>query len=261
MFQTLTGVAGIAGVVMWAADRLLGRAPRDQRRESPHVGGRAAPLRFTAEQAARFTRIEAGARVFDAGRTRSILDALRFRSATQVALPGVDPRSGVYAWEVGPFRGDRECAAEVYDRATARGMVVLGSLSLILLKTGHPIESVLIAAPNAMIGAHLATPHGELAILSTAAPEPVRAPVEHPPAAAPPAPTIDPPPAVDMAPIVAQPPIVEVASPVVAPTASPTADPVVLGQVAFPKKRKDVNGAAPTKQEAVDEPTRPAATA
>lgn len=259
MFQTLTGVAGIAGVVMWAADRLLGRAPRDQRREPPHVGGRAAPPRFTAEQAARFTRIEAGARVFDAGRTRSIVDALRFRSATQVSLPGVDPRSGVYAWEVGPFRGDRECAAEVYDRATARGMVALGSLSLILLKTGHPIESVLIVAPNAMIGAHLATPHGELAILSTAEPEPVRAPVQAPVS------PIESPPAVEpVASVVAQPqPPAAASAPAAVPAeaAAPAAEPVVLGQVAFPKKRKDVNGAAPTKQEAVDEPTRPAATA
>jgi hypothetical protein len=256
MFQTLTGVAGIAGVVMWAADRLMGRAPRDVRREPAQFAGRSAPPRFTSEQAARFTRIDAGARVFDVARARSIVEALRFRSATQVALPGVDPRSGVYAWEIGPLRGDRECAAEVFERASARGMVVLGSLSLILLRTGHPVESVLIAAPNGMIGAHLATPHGELAILSVT--EPVRAAVEAPspsPMPVEPASVVEPvpaPPVAQAAPPQAPAPATETAS---------TAEPVVIGQVAIPRKRKEVNGAASPKSEAIDEPAGPAANA
>ena len=247
MFQTLTGVAGIAGVVMWAADRLMGRAPREAR--PSEAAGPAARPRFTPEQAARFTRIEAGARAFDVARARSIVEALRFRSATQIALPGVDPRSGVYAWEIGPLRGDRECAAEVFERASARNMVVLGSLSLILLRTGHPVESVLIAAPNGMIGAHLATPHGELAILSVA--DPVRAVVDAPtPVPIEPAQVVEP--------VAAQ--EARESSPVAA--SAPTAEPVLVGQVVIPRKqRKDVNGAAAPKSEAVDEPASPAANA
>jgi hypothetical protein len=246
MIQELTGVAMLT---MWIADRFMGR-PQRSTRDGNSGGGRArGPVKFAPEQAARFTRIDAGARSFDVSRTSAILETLRFRSATPVTLPGVDARAGVWAWEVGPLRADRDCAADVVERALARGMVPLGSLSLILLRTGHPVDAVLVVAQSAAAAARLASPQGDLAILRVAAIQPQ--PVAGEPTLAPPA---APAAAVRELEPTELPAPVESVAVVASAVESIPAPGAVVGQVTFPKGRSKANGATPPKQEIADVP-------
>lgn len=222
MVSALTGAAMLA---LWVAERVIGRPP--VRRAAP-VAGRNAPPRFSPQQAARFTRTDGGARFFDATVATSILEVLRFRSANPIALPGVDARAGVWAWEICPLQGGRERAIEVVERAAARGMPLLGSLSLVLLKTGHPHEAILVVAQDQALAANLAIPAGEFAVLRSNVVETARAPAE---------------------PLVTAPPV--------ATEAPPTEAPVVIGQVAKSARPK-ANGAngvqAPASRGTKDEP-------
>lgn len=222
MVNVLTGAAMLAFYVI---DRALGRF--SSRGRHPFEWRTASP-RFTPQQAARFTRVAGGACLFDASVASSIVDVLRYRSAKPIELPGVDARAGIWAWEICALQSGRERAADVIDRATARGMVAFGSLSLVLLKTGLSHEPILIVTTPDLV-ARVAPPGGEMAVLS----QPIV--------------TLDPP-------IVTPPAKVEE-------VANERIAPVSIAQVAKPRRAATNGVQAPAAKGAADEPPSRAADA
>lgn len=189
--ETWTGVLVLAA---WVADRVAGRAGRAKGGQPAASDAPAAARQrsatprpaFRADQAALFTRVEEGARIFRPEVARAVLDdALRMRGAVPIALPGLDARAAVWAWAIVPPRGDRDLASEVVDRAIARGQHVVASLSIVLLRTGHPVEAIIVAAQGAEVARSIASIAGEMGVFLG----PPGAVPESPPLVTPPPPT------------------------------------------------------------------------
>lgn len=126
------------------------------------AGGGQRSRKFSPIEAARFTRLEDGARHFDADLSSKLPGILSTRSA--VLEPQSPQAPDARVWKIVPLKRGLPVAAGVIKHGRSQGWDVYGSLSLAYLLSSKDVPMVLVTAPTGM-SAELAGTQSQLALI------------------------------------------------------------------------------------------------
>lgn len=166
----LVGLGAV--IVPKVVEYLTDKPASEDRRRRPRCR---ATGHMTREQAARFTRVEDGYRVFDPQVGRGLSLLLSSRSAIAEPPSRAAPAARIY--RVSPLRAGQRSAEEVIAAAHELGQDVYLTLSAALLPSGREMRTLVVTAPQGH-RLELAAPHTQLALLERAPSAPAERPVE-----------------------------------------------------------------------------------